>query len=165
MSSGDGIARFWEAARADQSKRKLHPFGFPEGGSPLPPPAWSFGGTPGQAEELLDLVLAGVKTATASALWDYEIEGEPLPEVGQLDIVLDGSGRPRALLRTTDVTVCPFEEVSADHARREGEGDLSLAYWRHVHQDFFTRYTSHGRDFSMQMPVVLQTFEVLFTAE
>ena len=55
-----------------------------------------------------------------------------------------------------------FDEVSAEHARREGEGDLSLAYWREVHQRFFTEYAEHDRGFSPTMPVVLQSFEVLF---
>jgi uncharacterized protein YhfF len=129
------------------------------------PEAWAFGGTAAQADELLGLVLAGTKTATASALWDYEVDSEPLPEAGRLDIVLDGTGRPRALLRTTDVAVSAFDEVSADHARREGEGDLSLAYWRKAHQRFFTEYADHDRGFSPTMPVVLQSFELLFLAE
>lgn len=34
------------------------------------------GGTPEQADRLLALVLDGTKTATASALWDYEAGGE-----------------------------------------------------------------------------------------
>ena len=48
----------------------------------VPPAAWSFGATPEQADELLDLVLDGTKTATASALWDYDADDEPLPEAG-----------------------------------------------------------------------------------
>ena len=144
------VAAFWAAARSALGIT-----------GPVPE-AWAFGGTAAQADELLALVLAGTKTATASALWDYEAGAEPLPEVGRFDIVLDGSGRPRALLRTTDVAVSPFDEVSADHARREGEGDLSLAFWREVHQRFFTEYADHDRGFSPQMPVVLQSFEVLF---
>jgi len=128
------------------------------------PDAWAFGGTPAQADELLDLVRRGVKTATSSAFWDYEAEGEPLPLVGRLDVVTDGGGLPQALLRTTDVRVVPFDEVSADHAYREGEGDRSLAYWREVHERFFATYASHDRGFSPQMPVVLQSFEVLVAA-
>ena len=31
----------------------------------------------------------------------------------------------------------PFDEVSKEHAYKEGEGDRSLAYWRDVHEDFF----------------------------
>jgi uncharacterized protein YhfF len=163
MSSGDAIVRFWEAAKADQTKRNLHPFGFPEGGSPLPPPAWSFGGTPEMADQLLALVLAGTKTAGASQLWDYEAAGDPLPEVGDLSIVLDGSEVPRALVRTSDVRVVPFDEVDEEHARLEGEGDLTLDYWRRAHEWFWTTYPEHDRGFSMTMPVVLERFEVLFT--
>ena len=30
-------------------------------------------------------------------------------------------------------------EVSEEHAYKEGEGDRSLAYWRAVHEEFFTK--------------------------
>ena len=75
------------------------------------PQAWSFGGTPEMADELLALVLAGTKTAGASQLWDYEAAGDPLPQVGELSVILDGAGTPRALLRTVDVRIMPFDEV------------------------------------------------------
>ena len=70
----------------------------------------------------------GARRDTASSLWDYEAEGEPLPTAGDLSILLDGRGEPRAVLRTTDVHVAPFGEVGAGHARAEGEGDRSLAH-------------------------------------
>ena len=129
------------------------------------PQAWSFGSTPEMADRLLALVLAGTKTAGASQLWDYEASGDPLPRAGDLSIVLDGAGEPRALLRTTDVRVLPFEEVDAEHARLEGEGDLTLDYWRRAHEWFWTAYPEHDRGFSPTMPVVLERFEVLYTAE
>src|SRR5690349_54254 len=88
----------------------------------LCPPAWAFGGTPELADELLALVLAGTKTATAGALWDYEAADEQLPEVGALNILLDGGGRPRALIEITAVAVAPFDQVDAEHAALEGEG-------------------------------------------
>lgn len=127
----------------------------------IPPPSWSFGGTAHQADELLELVLAGTKTATASSWWDYEAEGEPLPEVGTLGIVLDSAGLPRALLATTQIDVVPFAEVSAEHAHLEGEGDRSLAHWREVHERFFKEFRSHDREFSFDMPVVCERFVVL----
>lgn len=36
-----------------------------------------------------------MKTATSSSLWDYEHTGEPVPEVGELSMILDGRGAPR----------------------------------------------------------------------
>lgn len=125
----------------------------------LRPPAWAFGATPEQADALLDLVLAGRKTATASALADYEAESEAIPEVGALGVVLDGRGRPRALVETTRVRVMPFDEVDAGHARAEGEGDGSLDAWRAVHRRFFAEHSLGG--FDPKMPVVLERFRVL----
>ena len=128
----------------------------------LPPPAWSFGATPAMADELLELVLEGRKSATASALWDYAAQEESVPQVGDLSIILDGGGRPRALIVTTRVRVIPFEDVDAEHAAAEGEGDRSLAHWREVHERFFTEHADHDRGFSTDMPVVCEDFEVVF---
>jgi uncharacterized protein YhfF len=161
-TADQAIDAFW-----NEAKRRIHleEMSVYVGPSPLatvPPPAWSFGGTPEQADELVDLVLAGTKTATASALWDYESEQSPLPEPGQLGIVLDGSGYPRALLATTAVRVLPFEDVDDEHARLEGEGDRTLAGWRDVHERFFTEHAAHDRGFSNDMPVVLERFKVVY---
>jgi uncharacterized protein YhfF len=58
--------------------------------------AWSFGDGPEMADRLGGLVLAGRKTATCSALWELEAEGEPAPRPGEMSIVLDGRGAPCA---------------------------------------------------------------------
>lgn len=60
--------------------------------------------------------------------------------------------------------VVRFEEVDEEHARLEGEGDLSLAHWRQVHRRFFSETGTHGRDFTDDMPVVLERFEVIYRA-
>jgi len=128
----------------------------------LAPPAWAFGATAEQADALLALVLDGTKTATAGAQWDYEADGEVLPAVGDLSIVLDGRGHPRALIEVGRVEVVPFADVDAEHARLEGEGDLTLAYWREVHRTFFTEHAVHDHGFDEQMPIVLERFHVLY---
>ncbi|WP_127573203.1 ASCH domain-containing protein [Georgenia faecalis] len=124
------------------------------------PPAWAFGGTPEEADALLDLVLAGNKTATTSAQWEYEEADAPLPAVGDLSIILDGSGRPRALIVTTAVDVVPFDAVDAEHARAEGEG--SLEDWRAAHTRLFGDVArAVGRTLAEDMPVVLERFRLL----
>lgn len=128
----------------------------------LRPPAWAFGATSEQADELLGLVLDGAKTATSSSQADYVKEGQELPAPGMLGIVLDGSGHPRALVVTTESRVVPFEDVDSDHARDEGEGDGSLEQWRTVHESFFTEHADGG--FQPRMPVVLERFRVLYRA-
>nr|WP_281044488.1 ASCH domain-containing protein [Sanguibacter keddieii] len=123
--------------------------------------AWSFGDNPEQADRLLELVLAGTKTATSSALSEYDDEDAPLPKAGDLSIVVDGAGHPKALIRTTEVEVVPFGEVSEELAAAEGEGDRTLASWRADHAEFFRRVLgieTVPEDFM----VVTERFELLY---
>lgn len=158
----EAIAAFWEIAKHQANLVSIPGYFGPTPVESVPPPAWSFGATPEHAEELLQLVLDGTKTATASALWDYGSGAELLPQPGTLGIVLDGDDRPRALLMTTDVHVVPFDQVGDEHARLEGEGDLSLAHWREAHERFFSEHATHDRGFTLDMPVVLERFEVIY---
>lgn len=127
------------------------------------PAAWAFGATPEHADELLALVLAGVKTGTASSLWDYEASGDPVPVRGELSIVLDGAGEPRVVIETTSVRVVPFGDVGAEHARAEGEGDGSLDYWRSAHERYWRAHSESPRGFEPSMPVVCERFRVLYS--
>lgn len=127
------------------------------------PSSWAFGATAKHADELLELVLAGTKTGTAGPLAEYEAEGEHIPFVGELSVVLDGRGRPRALIETTDVQTVPFDRVSEEHAWSEGEGDHTLAAWREIHERFWRTYPVPGREFSYQMPVVCERFRLLYS--
>ena len=97
---------------------------------------FAFGDSPELGDELLALVLSGKKTATCGALRDIAA-GEPMPEVGRRDVVLDGRGQPACVLETTEVTQCRFDDVGEDFAVAEGEGPYDA--WREGHIDFFTR--------------------------
>ena len=160
--SAEQIDAFWSVARHQTRTNPVPGYLGTYAGEALAPPAWAFGATPEQADELIGLVLAGTKTATAGAQWDYEHEGETLPHVGDLAILLDGSEHPRALIEVMQVDVVPFEDVDAEHARLEGEGDRSLEHWRVVHERFFTDHATHDRGFAPTMPVVLERFRVLY---
>lgn len=122
--------------------------------------AWSYGDAP---DVLAGLTLRGVKTATASAHALYLLENEPLPSVGDMSVVLDSRGEAVCVIRNTAVTVIPFDRVGEDHARREGEGDRSLAYWRQVHERFFRReYEQAGLPYAHDIAVVCEEFEVVY---
>ncbi|MGA8987340.1 ASCH domain-containing protein [Aeromicrobium sp.] len=162
MTSGDELDQFWAAARHQTRINPVPGYLGTYSAEAVAPPAWAFGGSPEQADELLALVLDGTKTASASALWDYEHDDEQVPRVGDLSIVLDGAGHPRGLIETTHVDVKPFDEVDAEHAHLEGEGDRSLAFWRAGHEQFFSTHAAHDRGFSASMPVVLERFRVLY---
>ena len=122
--------------------------------------AWAFGEA---ADKLADLVVRGIKTATCSAYDLYEIEGEPIPEAGEYSCILDSKDEAVCIIRTTKVTVIPFNAVSEEHAFKEGEGDRSLEYWREVHESFLSRELASVRlEFNEETKVVCEEFEVVF---
>lgn len=125
--------------------------------------AWAFGDSPEMADELANLVLEGIKTATASNYQLYNLENESLPYVGQLNIILDGSDTAVAITKTTSVEIIPFDEVTEEHAYLEGEGDRSLRYWREVHEEFFKKECDQvNQAFHHKIPVVCERFKVLY---
>ena len=125
--------------------------------------AWAFGDGPEMADRLGELVLAGRKTATCEALWEVEAEGGQMARPGEKSIVLGGGGEPLCVVETMEVEVRRFDEVDEAFARDEGEGDLSLAYWREAHRRFFTRTLPEiGHRFSEDMPLVCERFRVVY---
>ena len=124
--------------------------------------AEGFGDSPRMADELGALVVAGAKTATCSALWEWQASGEPLPQVGDKMIVLAGDQTPLCLIETTEVAIRPFNEVDARFAAEEGEGDRSLAYWREAHWRYFSRTLPQiGKTPTEEMPLVCERFRVI----
>jgi uncharacterized protein YhfF len=114
--------------------------------------SFAFGDSPALADQLLDLVLKGVKTATCST------EDEPnTSKPGERWIVLDGRGEPRCVIESTEVSYCRYSEVDAAFAHDEGEGDRSLAYWREAHRRYFARL---GR-FSEDMMLMCERFRLV----
>lgn len=86
------------------------------------PPAWSFGTTPEEADGFLHSVLDGSTTAIAGSLREYGADEGVVPEAGELGIVVDGSGKPAALVVVTEVLTVPWAEVDPAGTVVEGSG-------------------------------------------
>jgi uncharacterized protein YhfF len=116
-------------------------------------------------DELLGLVAAGKKRATAHMQLDFERNNIRQRGVGDYWVVLNSAFEPRFLIRITDVDVRPFNQVEQSFAEREGEGDKSLAYWARVHREYFEQQCAEwGVLWSESRPTVCEGFEVLATA-
>jgi len=103
--------------------------------------SFAFGDGPELADELLDLVMKGIKTATCST------EDEPNTSMpGERWIVLDGRGEPRCVIESTEMSYRRYTEVDAAFAYEEGEGDRSLTYWRAAHRRYFGRQGKFSED-------------------
>jgi uncharacterized protein YhfF len=153
--NGSDIDHYWYAFLASQ------PSNSPYFGKTYV--AERFGDNPKLADELGQLVVGGKKTATCSALWEWEAEQKPIPQPGWITIVLDGQDQPICIIETTQVLACHFNTVDEEFARAEGEGDLSLEYWREAHTKFFSRVLPKiDRQFSEDMPIVCERFQVIY---
>ena len=125
--------------------------------------AEGWGDGPEMADELGSLIAQGIKTGTCSALWEWEAEGEPIPEKDLITIVLDGCDEPLCIVETTEVFIQKYNEVDAQFAHDEGEGDLSLEYWREAHKNYFSRVLPKiGKEFSEEMPLVCERFKLIY---
>ncbi|MBI1278311.1 MAG: ASCH domain-containing protein [Anaerolineaceae bacterium] len=127
------------------------------------PEVWGFGDSPEMADELGALVKQGIKTATADLVWITEYESRPVPKAGDYSVILDGAGDPLCIIQTTEVTVTPYEDVPAEFAYDEGEGDRSLDYWRQAHWRYFSRRCADiGRKPTLTMPVICERFKMVY---
>jgi uncharacterized protein YhfF len=125
------VAAFWASYTARlpaDDPRRTAPFS-----------VFAFGDSPALAQELVALVLAGRKTATASLPAQFADEGAPLPRPGDLSVVTLWDGAPVAIIETTEIRLVEFDAVDAAFAADEGEGDRSLEWWRAAHRAFFSR--------------------------
>lgn len=122
-----------------------------------------FGDSEELANKLAELVLRGIKRATAGSVWSSEAEGKRLPIQGDLSIVTNWAGEPLCIIETEAVEVLSFDEVSSEFAATEGEGDGSLSFWREAHRQYFTRECARaGRQFAESMLVACERFKVVY---
>lgn len=144
MSGSAAVARMWAAYVAATGATGRYT-------------AWGFADPdkPDLMTELGLLVRDGPKRATAATASSFAEDGEPLPAPGDHSVILDGTGEPLCVIRTTSVEIRPFREVDEAFAWDEGEGDRSLASWRRAHIWYFD---SVGTPVDEATPIVLERF-------
>lgn len=110
------------------------------------------------ADQLVELVMKGLKTATCG-----RYQGENVLVEGGLSIILDGDDVPQCLVDTYEITIRRYDEVDARFASEEGEGDLSLDYWREAHWRFFQQEAqAKGLEVGEDMLLACERFHVLY---
>jgi uncharacterized protein YhfF len=115
------------------------------------------------ATELADLVIAGIKRATASLVRDYRGDREPMPQPGDFVMMLDGEGQPRFIWRTTEIKIKPLSEVDEAFAWDEGEGDRTRDWWVAAHRRYFARQAAReGFELDDEILTVFERFEVVW---
>jgi len=118
--------------------------------------SWQFGENP---NELAELVMRRIKTATASAYDLYKYDNEPFPQVGDYSVILDNKNQAVCIIRTTKLYVKQFNKVTEEHAFKEGEKDRTLLSWRAIHRKFFgEEYKNYPIKFTEESNVLCEEF-------
>lgn len=110
---------------------------------------WSFGM---DNDNLVNLVLAGKKIAT-TCLYNEE----NIPIIGEESIIHFDNEKDACIVKTKEYHVLKFKDMTEDLAKLEGEGDLSLTYWKNVHTEFFK---SFYKEFNDETEIIFEIFEV-----
>jgi uncharacterized protein YhfF len=115
------------------------------------------------ADELAELVVQGIKTATSSVLSYYQEGNHPLEQVGDRCIVLTSTGQPRCIIEMSEIRILPFNEVDEAFAADYGEGERTLQWWKeHLGAYYARECAARGWTFSAEMPLVCKRFRVIF---
>lgn len=115
---------------------------------------------------LLQLYLCGKKTAGSSIAEDFLSAGDPLPKAGNHWIFLNSRDEPSCILRTERVVFHKFKDVPAEVAVAEGEGDLTLEYWRRVHAALYLPHLPEwGVAHIDEATVVTEFFRLVYKSE
>lgn len=148
------ITEFWEKFLKDNNLPDSTPFGG----------ELSYANDDEDLAPILSLILCGKKTANFSALAGYHIDNEPLPHKSQYYVLNNWQGDHMAVIKTIDVQVVPFEEITWDMAQKEG-ADENLSEFRQRYTEFFNEDSDIvGYDFSPSMPVIYEEFKVIWKA-
>ena len=116
----DDLERFWRVAVFHARLNGVPAYFGPTPLEAVRPPAWSYGASRAEADEFVADLRSGATTATALPLAELEAAQEPLPQPGELGIVLDGAGRPQALVAVTEVLLVPCAEVDPASTQVDG---------------------------------------------
>jgi uncharacterized protein YhfF len=153
MNRSDRAAAFW--GKFCESNSDLDPH--------QPYQIWHFGDSRELADQLCELVLQGRKRATACLVWEADLDPNNAPVLHGYSIITDFDGNPKCIIKTTEIRTLPFNQVDEEFAADEGEGDLSLEFWRRVHWDYFTRKCREmNREASATMAVMCERFKVVY---
>lgn len=126
---------------------------------------WFFSNTRESAKELVELVLKGKKTATASLVAVNELNPAEAPVDAGYSVVTDFDGNPQCVVQTVEIRQLPFDEVDAEFAFDEGEGDQSLEYWRGCHWKYFSEEAARLKiAFDEKSLITCERFRLLYPA-
>tara|TARA_R110000796_G_scaffold37722_3_gene95121 strand:- start:76799 stop:77260 length:462 start_codon:yes stop_codon:yes gene_type:complete len=115
------------------------------------------------ANESVDLIIKDVKKAASHSLLGLQSRKEALPKIGDFLVITNWEGKAKCIVKTTAVKLKPFFSIDEEYAKKEGEGDKSLAHWKKKHWEYYSRELAEFNRLPREsMIVVCQEFEKVY---
>ncbi|MEE9374786.1 MAG: ASCH domain-containing protein [Rhizobiaceae bacterium] len=118
-------------------------------------PSFSFGDSPKMADDGARDVIARKQVATCVALAFVENGTAAKPEVGLVEIILNGKTSPSCAIETWKTDTQQYDQIDLQFALDEGCRDLKE--WQDIHEAYFKRRNC----FSPTMKIYRQYFNVI----
>ena len=114
-------------------------------------------------DALAQLANENQKRGTAHLAVQFENDGIPMRNIGDYWIVVKCDGTPICVVQIIGIHITPCDQVDPVFAASEGEGDLSLAYWRDAHIPYFQSQCERwGMAWREDLAVVCESFIVVY---
>jgi len=157
------IQEFWQRYldyRERQPNRRRRMFQPPVCGGTVVP-----GDTPEECDHMLELMIEGQRKAEIRSLYAWQDSGTPLPGPDEYTIALGSDGQPRCVLRSAGAHIVAFRSMPEEYAMLEGV-DLNFRDWQlRSRARFLQESKARGIPFNLDMPIVVNTFEVVYWEE
>ncbi|MEL6267117.1 MAG: ASCH domain-containing protein [Pseudomonadota bacterium] len=115
---------------------------------------------PALQAQLNALVLAGTKTATATAPW--MAAWTERPTTGVLSVLADLDGRPIGIVETTRLVEITVADITEAMVRDYGEGDRTLDWWhREAAPWYAAEARTAGHAFGPRTPLLWEWFRLV----
>ena len=132
------------------------------------PTRWGFASPGRLRDELTSLAFGGGKVVTSGLLADYEADGDPVDQPGDISILLDSDDKPVALIEDVRSTVIRLADMTDEDAIDEGEGYADAAAFRRSHEDYWDRSIDEVRagigdptfTITDDTPIVVERFRI-----
>lgn len=125
---------------------------------------WRVRNRPVDEINIIDRIDKGEVSGEAFLTEYFDYYNEPLPQVGDLNIICDDGNNPYFLVRTTEIIHTEYGAVTNELARIEGHKSATI--WKSGNEDKFQALcNSIQTRFTKNTPIFFEKFEIAFKPE
>lgn len=140
----------WQAFTADKEELRDYPYKL-----------WKFSDEGEYRKNIISRILDGEVRGESYSTDFFDANSQPLPKVGQYNVICDMNRQAYAIVKTSDVTAVSYGDVNEKLARLEGYGTVSQ--WKRFNENKYKSLCDRmDIIFSKDLPLIFEEFEVVY---